>query len=85
MEVRCVAQGIWPQGKVHCLRPAGASVEQLLAHALREVANVSLSNAILKMGMYPAKGELLSCVMACSAEGVVMETPIVTVVIASVQ
>ncbi len=55
-------------------------MEQLLAHALREVANSSLSNAILKRCIYPTQVELLSCVVACSAEGIVMETSVIAVV-----
>ncbi len=65
---------------MHCLRPVGKSVEQLLAHVLREVANGSLSNAILKVCIYPTQSELLSCIMACSAKGIVVETSLVAVV-----
>ncbi len=80
MEVHNVAQGIRPCGKVHGFRPAGPSVEQLLAHALREVSNGSIRNAMLKVCIYPTKSELLSCVVACSALGIVVETLMVTVV-----
>ncbi len=56
-------------------------MEQLLACALREVANDSLSDAILKVCIYPTKGVLLLCNVACLAEGVVVVLPIVAVVV----
>ncbi len=40
-----IVQHIWPQGKVDCLWPAGACVEQFLARALREVTDGLLGNA----------------------------------------
>ncbi len=55
-------------------------MEQLLARALREVANGPLGDAILKMGIDAAEGELLSGVVAGLPEGVVVESPIVAVV-----
>ncbi len=33
------------------------------------------------MDIYPTKDELLSCIMACPAERVVVEVPLVTVVV----
>jgi hypothetical protein len=48
-------QGIHPQVKVHCLRPAGISVEQLLARSLQEVTNGLLGNAILEVRVYATK------------------------------
>jgi hypothetical protein len=66
---------------MHCLRPASVSVEQLLARTLQEVTYGSLSDAILEMHVYPTKDELLSCIMACLAECVVVEMPVVTVVV----
>jgi hypothetical protein len=74
------AQGVPPQGKVNCLGPAGARVEQLLARALQEVSGGLLGNAILEVGVYPTKGKLLSRVMACLSEGVAVKASIVTVV-----
>ncbi len=56
-------------------------MEQLLACIFREVANGSLSNAILRVCIYPTKGELLSCIMACLVEGAVVELPIVVVLV----
>jgi len=56
-------------------------VEQLLAHALREIADGALGDAILKVGIHAAEGELLSRVVAGLLEGIVMEAPIVTVVV----
>ncbi len=56
------------------------SEQQLLSLSLQEVANGSLGNVILEMGVYATKGELLSCFMACLLEGVVMEAPIVATI-----
>ncbi len=81
MKVRGIAQGVRPQGKVDRLWPVGTCMEQLLVHALQEVLDGSLGNALLEVGIYPTKGELLSCVAACLSEGVVMKAPIVAVVI----
>ena len=81
MQESGVAQGIWPQGKVHCLRPASVCVEQLLARALREIADGALGDAILEMGIHAAEGELLSRIMAGLPEGIVGEAPIVAVVV----
>ncbi len=66
---------------MHCLRPASACVEQLLACALREIADRALSNAILEVGIHSTEGELLSCVMAGLSEGIVLETPVIAVVV----
>ena len=65
---------------MHCLRPASACVEQLLACALREIADRALGDAILEVGIDAAEGELLSGVVAGLLEGVVIESPIVAVV-----
>ncbi len=62
---------------MHCLRPASACVEQLLARPLQEVANGVLSDPILKMGIHAAEGELLSRFVAGLFEGVVLEAAIV--------
>jgi len=55
-------------------------VEQLLACALREVADGALGDAILEMGIDAAEGELLSGVVAGLLEGVVEESPVVAVI-----
>jgi hypothetical protein len=55
-------------------------VEQLLACALREIADRALGDAILEVGIDAAEGELLSGVVAGLLEGVVIESPIVAVV-----
>ena len=70
MKVGCIAQGIWPQSKVDCLRPVGACMEQLLPCAFQEVLDGLLGDAILEVGIYPTEGELLPCLMACLLEGV---------------
>jgi len=56
-------------------------VEQLLACALREIADRALGDAILEVGIDSAEGELLSRVVAGLSEGNVMETPIIAVVV----
>jgi hypothetical protein len=81
VKVNCISQGIWPQCKVDCLRPAGAHVEQLLPCAFREVLDGLLGNAILKVCIYPSEGELLSCFVACLLEGLVVEAFIVAVIV----
>ena len=53
----------------------------MLACALGEVANAALGNAILEVGVYATEGELLTRVMTCLFEGIVGESPIVTVVV----
>ncbi len=80
MKVHGVVQRIWPQRKVNPLGPAGARVEQLVVHALQEVLDGLLGNAILELGIHPTKSELLSRIVACLLEGVVVKTPIVAVV-----
>jgi hypothetical protein len=55
-------------------------VEQLLACVLREVADGSLGDAILEMGIDAAEGELLSGVVAGLLESVVEESPVVAVI-----
>jgi hypothetical protein len=59
VEERSIAQGIWPQRNVNCLRPANMGMQQLLAHALREIVDGALGNAILEVGVYATEGELL--------------------------
>ena len=66
---------------MHCLRPASACVEQLLACALREIEDGALGDTILEVGIDSAEGELLSRVVAGLSEGIVLETPIIAVVV----
>ncbi len=66
---------------MQCLRPASACVEQLLARALREIADGALGDPFLKMGIHAAEGELLSRFVAGLPEGVVVEAPDVAVVV----
>ncbi len=40
-----------------------------------------LGDAILEVGVYPTKGELLPCIMACLSEGIVMKLPIIAVIV----
>ncbi len=81
MKVHSIAQGIWPQGKVDRLGPVGVCMKQLLACAFQEVLDGSLGNAILEVGIYVTKGGLLSCIVACLSECVVVKLPVVTVVV----
>jgi len=56
-------------------------VEQLLACALREIADRALGDAILEMGIDSAEGELLSRIVAGLSEGIVLETPVIGVAV----
>ncbi len=56
-------------------------VKQLLARALQELLDGLLGNAILKVHVYTTKCELLSRVVACLLEGIVVKLPIVAVVV----
>jgi hypothetical protein len=56
-------------------------MEQLLARALREIADGALGDAILEMGIHAAEGELLLRVVASLLESVVLKTPVVAVVV----
>ncbi len=80
MEERGIAQGVWPQRKVNCLWPASASVQQLLACALQEIADGALGNAILEVSIYATEGELLARVLACLLEHIVGESNVVAVI-----
>ncbi len=80
MEEHGIAQGIWPQRKVNCLRPASVSMQQLLARTLQEIADGALSNAILEVSVYATEGELLACVAACLLERIVRESTAVAVI-----
>jgi hypothetical protein len=75
-----IAQGVWPQRKVHCLRPASVSMQQLLAHALQEVADGVLGNAILEVSVYATEGELLALLVACLLECIIGKPTVVAVV-----
>jgi hypothetical protein len=57
VEERSVAQGVWPQRKVNCLRPASVSMQQWLVRALREIVDGALGNAILEVSVYATEGE----------------------------
>ncbi len=64
-----------------CLQPSGTLLEQLLASTFQEALDGLLDNSILKVDIYPTKGELLPCVVACLLEGVVVEASVVAVVV----
>ena len=65
---------------MHCCRPAGAGVQQLLARVLGEVTDCALGNSILKMSVHARKGELLVARLACLFESVVRKLSIITVI-----
>jgi hypothetical protein len=65
---------------VHCLQPASASVKQLLMHALREVVDCLLGNAILIVCVYATEGKLLALFVTGLFERVVEKLPIVAMV-----
>ncbi len=73
-------QGVWPECEVHCLRPASASMKQLLTPAFREVVDGSLGGAILKVCVYATEGKLLALFVAGLFECVVGKLPIVAMV-----
>ncbi len=81
MKVGCIVQGIWPQSKVDCLRPAGVCMEQLLPSAFQEILDGLLGNAILEVCIYPTEGELLPCLMVCLLEGAVVKASVVTMIV----
>ncbi len=81
MKVGCIAQGIWPQSKVDCLRPVGMCMEQLGPCAFREVLDGLLGDAVLEVGIHPTEGELLPCLMACLLEGIVVKVSIVAIIV----
>ncbi len=77
MEECGIAQGIWPKCDVYCLRPASASMQQLLARALQEVADGSLGDAILKVCVNATEGKLLELFVGGLFECVIRKLPIV--------
>ncbi len=64
MEEGSVPEGIWPQGKVDCSWPLGASVEKLLVRAVGEVTNGALRNPILEMCIDATEGKPLAVALA---------------------
>jgi hypothetical protein len=84
VKVHGIAQVVWPQGKVDCLWPAGARMEEVLVCALQEVSDGSLGDDILEVGIYPTQSELLPCIVACLSEGIVLKAPVVAVVVQDV-
>ena len=80
-QVQSVAQSVQPKGCADGLGPLLPCVQDLLASALREVADGSLGDAILEVRIYPAKGELLALGLACLTEETVGESTVVTVVV----
>ncbi len=60
MEKGSVPEGIWPQGKVDCGWPLGASVEKLLVCAVGMVMNGTLSDPILEMCIDAKEGKPLA-------------------------
>ena len=54
-QVRSVVQSVRPKGCADGLGPPLPCVQELLASALREVADGSLGDAILEVRIYPQK------------------------------
>ncbi len=81
MEINCVPEGVWPKGQVHGSWPLLLHTKELLPHALGEVADGLFCNAVLEVGINPAKGELLSLGAATVLESVVCKLSIVAVVV----
>jgi hypothetical protein len=75
-----IAQGEWPKCKVHWLRPASMSVQQLLARSLREVVDGLLGDAILKLCINATEGKLLVLFVAGLFEHIIRKLPIVAMV-----
>ncbi len=65
---------------MHCLRPASASVKQLLTRTLQEVLDGLLGNAILKVCVYATEGKLLALFVAGLFERVIGTLPVVAMV-----
>ncbi len=65
---------------MHCLRPASASVKQLLTRALQEVADGLLGDAILKVCVYATEGKLLALFVTGLFECVIGKLPVVAMV-----
>ncbi len=61
--------------------PSLPHMEKLLPHALAEIADSLLCNAILEVGINTTKGKLLSFSAATVLEGVVHKASIVAVVV----
>ncbi len=55
-------------------------MQQLLAHALREILDGALGDSIFEVSAYATEGELLACVVACLLERIVRESTIVAVI-----
>ncbi len=67
-----MAQGIRPQSKMHRRRPSSMCMQQLLLRALAEVADCTLGDSILEVGIHATEGETLMTVVACLMEGIVL-------------
>ncbi len=52
----------------------------MLLSALADIANCTLGNAILEMGVHSAEGKTLAAFVACLLEGVVVKLSIVAVI-----
>ena len=76
-----MVQSVWPKGCADGLGPPLPRVQELLASALREVADGLLGDAILEVRIYPAKGELLALGLTCLTEKAVGKSTDVTVVV----
>jgi hypothetical protein len=76
-----MVQGVRPQSKMHCRRLSSTCMQQSFLRALAEVADCTLGDSILEVGIHATEGETLMAVVACLTEGIVGETSIITVVV----
>jgi hypothetical protein len=81
MEVNHVPEGVWPKGQVDGGRPLLLCMEELLPCTLAEVPDGLLRDAILEMGVDPAKGKTLSLGTAAVLESIVRGSSVVTMVV----
>ena len=72
---------IWPEGHADCLQPVLHCMKELLQGILGEVANCSLCNSILEVGIDPTEGELLAALLACGDKCIVCKLAIITMVV----
>ena len=72
---------IWPQRKMDALRPSSFCMQELLPHCLGEVADGSLSDAVLEVSVDAAKGKCLLVLFCVLLEGVVSESAVVTMIV----
>ena len=71
---------IWPQREVDALRPSSFCMQELLPGCFSEVANCSLSDAVLEVSVDATEGECLLLLFGVLLEGVAGKSAIVAVI-----